>query len=46
LIFSPEATRYCLPPVFMTAYMEDLSNGGVPRTDFRGAEDYSPVCGH
>ena len=25
LIFSPEATRYCLPPVFMTAYMSDLS---------------------
>ena len=35
--FSPEATRYCLPPVFMTAYMvnsrydSEISADGFPQ---------------
>src|SRR5205085_8742863 len=53
LILSPEATRYCLPPVFMTAYMVDLTWNAGPRgplhlsqTDFWKACDYNIVCDH
>jgi hypothetical protein len=50
LIFSPEATRYCLPPVFMTAYMltsfSDCTAALAPRAQVsmgqaQGTENYS-----